>query len=101
MEQDALHYHISKAFSLLEDRIAKKVFDVLAEEDLFVNGTPLANGKLLKDVELCEALQISTAHFYKIKKKHKDFPVYDISGAKRYKLSEVEQFFKSKSKHDE
>jgi hypothetical protein len=96
MEDQALQYHVLKVFSLLENRIANKVIQVLADEGHFASGTPLASEKRLKDVELCEALQISTAHFYKIKKKHKDFPVIDVSGAKRYKLSEVEQFFKSK-----
>lgn len=96
MEDQALQYHVLKVFSLLENRIADKVIQVLAEKGHLGNGTPLANEKFLRDVELCEALQISTAHFYKIKKKHKDFPVIDASGAKRYKLSEVEQFFKTK-----
>ena len=66
-----------------------------SEQSNALIGTPINNEKLLKDVQLCEVLQISTAHFYKMKKAHKDFPVYDIYGAKRYKLSEVELFLKS------
>jgi len=95
MEQDALQYHLLKVFSELEIRIAQRVVDVLSEQTNAMVGMPIASEKLLKDVELCEALQISTAHFYKVKRRHKDFPVYDIDGAKRYKLSEVEQFIKS------
>jgi predicted DNA-binding transcriptional regulator AlpA len=94
MEQDALQYHLLKVFSELQSRIAQRVVETLSEQSNAI-GLPLVSEKLLKDVELCEALQISTAHFYKVKRKHKHFPVYDIDGAKRYKLSEVEQFIKS------
>ncbi|WP_407556509.1 helix-turn-helix transcriptional regulator [Winogradskyella sp. 4-2091] len=95
MEQDALQYHFFKVFSELESRIAQRVVDALSKQSNALVGVPIPSEKLLKDVELCEALQISTAHFYKVKRRHKDFPVYDIDGAKRYKLSEVEQFIKS------
>jgi len=95
MEQDALQYHLYKAFSELESRIAQRVVDALSKQSNALVGMPIPSEKLLKDVELCEALQISTAHFYKVKRRHKDFPVYDIDGAKRYKLSEVEHFIKS------
>ncbi|MEQ3663773.1 hypothetical protein [Olleya sp.] len=95
MEQDALQYHLLKVFSELENRIAQRVIVALSEQSNAVIGKPLGKEKLLKDVQLCEELQISTAHFYKMKKAHKDFPVYDVFGAKRYKLSEVELFLKS------
>lgn len=95
MEQDALQYHLLKVFSELENRIAQRIIVSLSEQSDALIGTPVKNEKLLKDIELCEALQISTAHFYKVKRRHIDFPVYNIDGAKRYKLSEVEQFIKS------
>lgn len=95
MEQDALQYHLLKVFSELENRIAQRIVNVLSDQSIVLGENSILNEKLLKDVELCEALQISTAHFYKVKRRHKDFPVYDIDGAKRYKLSEVEQFIKS------
>lgn len=98
MEQDALQYHLFKVFSEIENRIAKRVISSLSEQTKTSIGKPVGSEKLLKDVELCEALQISTAHFYKMKKAHKGFPVYNIYGAKRYKLSEVENFIKSQKK---
>lgn len=95
MEQDALQYHLLKVFSELENRIAKRIVNVLSDQSIVLGENSIQSERLLKDVELCEALQISTAHFYKVKRRYKDFPVYDIDGAKRYKLSEVEQFIKS------
>ena len=95
MEQNALQYHLLKVFSEVENRIAQRVIVALSEQSNALIGTPLGKEKLLKDVQLCKELQISTAHFYKMKKAHKDFPVYDVFGAKRYKLSEVELFLKS------
>lgn len=95
MEQDALQYHLLKVFSELENRIVRRITDALSQDSYAITGTPVERETLLKDVELCEALQISTAHFYKMKKAHKDFPIYNVCGAKRYKLSEVEQFIKS------
>ena len=98
MEQDVLQYHLLKVFSELEDRIAQNIFNSLSVYLNTSTGKPTGSEKLLKDVELCEALQISTAHFYKMKKAYKRFPIYNINGAKRYKLSEVEEFIKSLKK---
>lgn len=95
MGQDALQYHLLKVFSELENRIAQRIVNVLSDQSIAIGENSIQSERLLKDVELCESLQISTAHFYKVKRRYKDFPVYDIDGAKRYKLSEVEQFIKS------
>ncbi|MBO3096808.1 helix-turn-helix domain-containing protein [Gelidibacter pelagius] len=95
MDQKALQHHVLKVFSELESRIAQRIIDALSQQPNAVTGTLVASENLLKDGQLCEALQISTSHFYKMKKAHRDFPVYNVHGAKRYKLSEVEQFIKS------
>jgi predicted DNA-binding transcriptional regulator AlpA len=95
MEQGALQYHLLKVFSELENRLANRIIERLSSSSIPSIGTPIVSENLLKDTELCDLLKISTAHFYKLKKKHKNFPVYDIGGAKRYKQSEVEDFFKS------
>ena len=90
-----LSHHILKVLSEFEanlaDTIVRKFLQELTSADL-----PERRDELLTDEQLCNHLQISTAHFYKLKKKHKSiFPVYDLGGSKRYKQSEVEGFFKS------
>ncbi|GAB5565165.1 MAG: hypothetical protein Wins2KO_22280 [Winogradskyella sp.] len=96
MESQQLSHHILKAVKEFEtnlvDALVSRLLEQLAQRDL--SQTP---EEVLTDEQLCERLQISTSHFYKLKKKHKDFPVIDLGGAKRYKQSEVEQFFKSKN----
>ncbi|KLT69608.1 helix-turn-helix domain-containing protein [Flavobacterium sp. ABG] len=94
MEDQALFNHFLKLFSELENRIAEKVISQLLEHSNALVGTPANRENLLKPDELCEALRISSSQFYKIKKAHKNFPVCNVGGAKRYKLSEVEQFIK-------
>jgi len=94
--ESKLSHHILKVVQEfgadLADTIASKLLLELTSADL----TQTQEEVLITDIQLCNLLQISTAHFYKLKKKHKStFPVYDIGGAKRYKLSEVESFFKS------
>ena len=90
-----LSHHILQAINEFEtslsDRITDQLFERLAEVSLNQN-----DEVLLTDEQLCTHLQISTSHFYKLKKKHKStFPVYNVGKARRYKLSEVEKFFKS------
>ena len=91
-----MSYHLSKVLEELKHLFSKEISQVLLA---YPNTLNSSNEKLLKDIELCDLLQISTSHFYKLKKANADFPVYDFDGAKRYKLSEVEQFFKNK-KHN-
>ncbi len=88
-------YQILKALSAFEanlvEAMASRLLEQLADRDL-----AQMCEEVLTDEQLCERLQISTSHFYKLKKKYKSqFPVIDFGGAKRYKQSEVEQFFKS------
>ncbi|MDG3582958.1 helix-turn-helix transcriptional regulator [Galbibacter pacificus] len=92
MEDKELTYHLLKIITELEHRIAERV--IVSLPDLPASVVSTHNEKLLKDVELCDLLQISTSHFYKLKKKHKNFPTHCIGEAKRYKQSEVEHFFK-------
>jgi len=97
LENKGLAYHILKAVEQLETRIADKVATTLLEKMTELDGTLSSTEPFLKDKELCEHLQISTSHFYKIKRANKKiFPVYDLGGSKRYKLGEVACFFKSK-----
>ncbi len=91
-----LSHHILQAINEFEISLADKIVDQLYErlkhEDQNQRGE-----EFLSDEQLCNCLQISTSHFYKLKNKHKsNFPVYNVGKAKRYKLSEVETFFKSK-----
>jgi predicted DNA-binding transcriptional regulator AlpA len=75
---------------MVED-IVSKLLVQLTSADL-----PQSREALLTDEQLCTHLQISTSHLYQLKKKHKStFPVYNVGRAVRYKLSEVESFFKS------
>jgi len=90
-----LSHHILQAINEFEinltDRIVSQLFDKLTQESLTQN-----DETLITDEQLCKHLQISTSHFYKLKKKHKStFPVYNVGKAMRYKLSEVEKFFKT------
>lgn len=94
MEDQALYNHFLKFFSELENRIAGKVMSQLLEHSNAFVGTPANQENLLKPKELCDTLQISTSQFYKMKKAYKNFPVCNVGGAKRYKLSEVELFIK-------
>lgn len=91
MGDKELTYHLIKIFTELEHRIADRVIASLPGIPASAVSTP--NEKLLKDVELCDLLQISTSHFYKLKKRYKNFPTHCIGEAKRYKQSEVEEFF--------
>lgn len=95
MEDQALFNHFLKLFSELENRIAEKVIFQLLEHSNAFGGTPANQENLLKPNELCKALRISSSQFYKMKKTYKNFPVCNVGGAKRYKLSEVEQFIKN------
>lgn len=89
-------HHILKAVNEFESNLADTIVSKLVQELTSVDLTQTREEVLITDIQLCDLLQISTAHFYKIKKKHKStFPVYNIGGAKRYKQSEVESFFKS------
>ena len=93
MDSQQLSYHILKAVKAFEtnlvDALASQLLEQLAQCDL--SRMP---EEVLTDEQICERLQISTSHFYKLKKKYKNFPVIDLGGAKRYKQSEIEQFFK-------
>ena len=91
-----LHHHILKAVNEFEANLADTIVSKLLRELTSADLTQAHEEVLITDIQLCDLLQISPAHFYKLKKKYKStFPVYDIGGAKRYKLSEVESFFKS------
>ena len=82
---------VSEFEANLAEAIAVKLLEQLNSMDLVRD-----REELLTDEQLCNRLQISTSHFYKLKKKYcKAFPMYNIDGAKRYKQSEVESFFKS------
>lgn len=94
--ESKLQHHILKAVNEFEANLADTIVSKLLQELTSADLTQTREEVLITDIQLCNHLQISTAHFYKLKKKHKSiFPVYDIGGAKRYKLSEVEGFFKS------
>jgi predicted DNA-binding transcriptional regulator AlpA len=95
MEDQALYNHFLKFFSELENRIAIRVIEELTNHSKAFVGTPANQENLLKPDELCNTLRISLSQFYKIKKAHKNFPVCNVGGAKRYKLSEVEHFIKN------
>jgi len=93
-----LSHHILQAINEFEinltERIINQLFDKLSQEKL-----NQIDEVLLTDEKLCLHLQISTSHFYKLKKKYQStFPVYNVGKAKRYKLSEVETFFRSLNK---
>jgi len=93
--ESKLHHHVLKALIELEANLADTIVSKLLQE---LNTADLSSSReeLLTDEQLCNHLQISTSHFYKLKKKHiGTFPVYDFGGAKRYKQSEIEEFFKS------
>lgn len=93
--ESKLSHHILKVVQEFEADLAETIVSKLLQELTSANSAETSE-QLLIDEQLCEQLQISTAHFYKLKKKHKStFPVYNIGGAKRYKQSEVESFFKS------
>lgn len=97
MENKGFTYHILKVVEHLETRIADKVTTTLLEKMTELARTLSSTEPFLKDEQLCERLQISISHFYKIKRANKKtFPVYDLGGAKRYKLGEVACFFKLK-----
>lgn len=97
MDNNALTYHLTKAFSELEVRIAGRVLSLLTEQGIAA-GVPTGSEKFLTDKQLCEHLQISISHFHNFKKAHSDFPSYAIGKNIRYKLSEVEEFLKSNPK---
>jgi len=89
-----LSHHILQAISEIEDRLIKKVVDELFQK-LNQSQQCQDSEDLLTDKQLCQNLQISISHFYKLKQRHKkSFPVYNFDGARRYKQSEVEDFFK-------
>lgn len=94
MESKLSHYilKVVQEFEAdLVDTIVSKLLQELTSAD-----SAETSEQLLTDEQLCSHLQISTSHFYKLKKKYcKTFPVYCLDGAKRYKQSEVENFFKS------
>jgi len=93
--ESKLSHHILKAVSEFEANLAETIVSKLLKE-LASADLDHDREELLTDAQICAHLQISTAHFYKLKKKHKsNFPVYNVGKAKRYKLSEVESFFKS------
>lgn len=94
MEYGQLAYHFSKLVSELKHQIASEVLLRLDDSKTLTKST-VSNEELLTPKQLWTVLKISESHFYKMKKKHKDFPFYDFDGTKRYKLSEVEDFFKS------
>jgi len=99
--ESKLHHHLLKAASEFEASLSETIVSQLLEK-LTTEDLACAHEELLTDEQLCLRLQISTSHFYKLKKKfHSTFPVYDIGGAKRYKLSEVENFFQYKTNTDE
>ena len=93
MDDKHLATYLLKVFTELENRITKRVLDGISQALITANSQ--TNEKTLTDAELCEALQISTSHFYKLKKGKSDFPTYNYGGVKRYKLSEVESYFKT------
>jgi len=89
-----LSHHILQAISQIEDRLANRIVNELLQK-LNENKQCKDTEELLTDKQLCQSLQISISHFYKLKQKHKkSFPLYNFDGATRYKQSEVEQFFK-------
>lgn len=92
MENNALAYHLSKVVSELETRIAHRVVTVLSEQFQLAKETSSADEKLMTDDDLCNYLQISSSTFYKLKKKHKDFPEIRILSTVRYRKSDVDIF---------
>lgn len=95
MDNNALTYHLTKVFSELEVRFAERVLSLLAEHGMAA-GMSGVSEKLLTDKQLCEHLQISISHFHNFKKANSDFPSYAIGKNVRYKLSEVEEYLKTK-----
>lgn len=97
MDNNALTYHLAKVFSELEVRIAERVLSLLTEQGMAA-GMSAGSEKLLTDKQICEHLQISISHFHNFKKANPDLPSYTIGKNVRYKLSEVEEFFKKVKK---
>ena len=69
-----LSHHILQAINefeiILADRIVNQLLEVLSEKNLNQK-----EDELLTDLQICKIFQISTSHFYKLKKKHhKSFP---------------------------
>lgn len=95
MENNALTYHLTKAFQEQEARIAERVISLLSEKGLGQTGMPAGSEMLLTDKQLCEKLQISISHLHNFKKTNPKFPMIPIGKSIRYKLSEVEEFLKS------
>lgn len=98
MEKSKLAYDILKVVEQFESRIADKVATMLLEKITEPGETSSGTESFLNTVQLCEQLQISESHFYKLKRAYKNtLPCYDINGAIRYKLSEVAQIFQIKN----
>src|SRR5690606_41548261 len=89
MEDNTLSYHLTKVISELEARIAHRVVTVLSEQFQLAKETSTADEKLMTDKDMCNYLQISSTTFYKLKKKHEDFPEIRILRTVRYRKSEV------------
>jgi len=92
MEDNTLSYHLTKVISELEARIAHRVVTVLSEQFQLAKETSTADEKLMTDKDMCNYLQISSTTFYKLKKKHEDFPEIRILRTVRYRKSEVNKF---------
>ncbi len=94
MEDNPLAYHLSKLLSEFKHQIADELMLRLSDYKTLAKSTA-SEEELLTPKELWTALKISESSFYKMKKKYKNFPYYDLNGTKRYKLSEVTDFFKN------
>lgn len=92
-DKTKISYHFSKLLVELEENIAEKIASKILQHTKTISIGDIQEN-LLTPKEACKKLRISLSHFYKIKKQYPKFPVCELGGVKRYRLTDVETYFK-------
>lgn len=91
---EKINYHLSNIFSELKSLISEEISTSIYQS-LNKNSITNTTEPYLTIDQLAKSLNISKSHINKLREKHSDFPTLRMDSSIRFKLSEVETFFKN------
>jgi len=92
---EKINYHLATFFTEFITLLAKEVSDSMGEFLKLQKQNDSSFQPLLTTEELACSLNVSKSHINKLRKKHQNFPVINLDGSIRFRLSEVEAFFRN------
>jgi len=92
--KEKIDYHLTSLFSEIKNILSEEIINSINHTLKHSTTQDSGSSSLLTTDELASSLKVSKSHINKLRKKHKNFPEYNIDGSIRFRQSEIEQFFR-------